>query len=153
MSRKAKRTAPPVSRPTESTRSRWLFPIGVALIVVVVFLPALRNGFVSWDDQKNFLENPHYRGLGPANLAWMWSTFHLGHYVPLSWMTLGLDYLLWGMKPAGYHATSIILHAANTVLLFVMTRRLFQLAVPAPKNPSPYAFDFAAAFTALKSSL
>ena len=43
----------------------------------------------------------------------MWTTFHLGHYIPLSWMTFGLDYSLWGMKPAGYHLTSLILHATN----------------------------------------
>ena len=81
------------------------------------FAPALAGEFVSWDDAKNFLENAHYRGLGPSNLAWMWTTFHLGHYIPLSWMSLGLDYVLWGMNPAGYHATSIVIHAANAVVL------------------------------------
>jgi tetratricopeptide (TPR) repeat protein len=56
----------------------------------------------------------------------MWTTFHLGHYVPLSWMTLGLDYTLWGMNPLGYHLTSLLLHAANAVLLYAIARQLLE---------------------------
>lgn len=116
-----------------------------------MFLPALRNGFVTWDDERNFLENPHYRGLGLTNLGWMWTTFHLGHYVPLSWMTLGLDYELWGMNPAGYHATSILIHAINSALLFVLARTLFRLAFPNAAMAS--SIDWAAAVAALLFAL
>ena len=94
-----------------------LFVVGnrvpVAIVTFVSFLPALDAGFVTWDDDKNFLANTAYRGLGWQQLTWMWTTFHLGHYVPLSWMTLGLDYSLWGMEARGYHLTSLIIHAAN----------------------------------------
>lgn len=112
----------------ESRRARWLVPFGIAVVTLLAFGPAFTSGFVSWDDAKNFLDNPHYRGLGLAQLKWMWSTFHMGHYVPLSWMTLGLDYLFWGMDAAGYHATSALLHAVNAVLVYFLARRLFALA-------------------------
>jgi len=36
----------------------------------IVFLPALDAGFVNWDDDQNFLDNPNYRGLGAAQLRW-----------------------------------------------------------------------------------
>jgi protein O-mannosyl-transferase len=124
------RTAPASSSVARSARAgvaRRLAPAVIALVVLASFAPALAGEFVSWDDAKNFLENTHYRGLAPANLAWMWSTFHLGHYIPLTWMTLGLDYSLWGMNPAGYHATSIVIHAANAVLCFFVARRLFAI--------------------------
>ena len=107
---------------------RWAVPAAIALLTALAFLPALGNGFVSWDDDKNFLANPDYRGLALHNLRWMWTTFLLGHYVPLSWMTLGLDYTIWGMNPAGYHLTNILLHVANTVVLFYVGRRLLRLA-------------------------
>jgi hypothetical protein len=64
----------------------WVPPLGIAVITFVAFLPALQAGFVAWDDDANFLNNPAYRGLGLEQLRWMWTTFHLGHYVPLSWM-------------------------------------------------------------------
>jgi Tfp pilus assembly protein PilF len=128
-----------------------LAPIAIGIVVCVTFAPATAGEFVSWDDAKNFIENPHYRGLGPANLAWMWSTFHLGHYIPLTWMTLGLDYVLWGMNPRGYHATSIVIHAGNAVLLYFVAQRLFVLARSSDVNNErpPADIVIAAAFAAL----
>jgi protein O-mannosyl-transferase len=100
-------------------------PVAVAIVTFVAFIPALSADFVAWDDDRNFLGNPSYRGLGPAQLHWMWNTFHMGHYVPLTWMTLGLDYAIWGMNPTGYHLTNLLLHVANAVLLYFVARRLF----------------------------
>src|SRR6059036_859315 len=112
---------------------RWLAPLLIALITFAAFLPALQNQFVNWDDKDNFLDNPHYRGLGWTHLRWMWTT-HLGHYIPLTWMTLGLDYVLWGMNPVGYHLTSLLLHAANAVGFFFVVCRILTLALPAPSE-------------------
>src|SRR5437867_2765781 len=112
---------------------RWLAPLLVALFTLAAFLPALQNQFVNWDDKDNFLDNPHYRGLGWTHLRWMWTT-HLGHYIPLTWMTLGLDYLLWGMNPVGYHLTNLLLHAANAVVFFFVVRRLLARALPSPSE-------------------
>jgi tetratricopeptide (TPR) repeat protein len=111
---------------------RWVYtltPWLIALVTFAAFLPTLHNQFVNWDDYANFLDNPHYRGLGWSHLRWMWTAFHLGHYIPLTWMTFGLDYLLWGLKPLGYHLTSLLLHTANAVVFYFLTRRLLGLAV------------------------
>ena len=109
-------------------RGRRIVPVLVAAITFLAFLPVLRAGFVTWDDDRNFLENLAYRGLGWAQLRWMWTTFHMGHYVPLTWMTLGLDYELWGMNPAGYHLQNLLLHTANAVLVYFVARRILSLA-------------------------
>ncbi len=77
----------------------WMVPAGIALVVIACFLPTLRNDFVLWDDDLNFTDNPSYRGLSWRQLRWMFTTVHGGHYQPLSWVTLGLDYTLWGMNP------------------------------------------------------
>src|SRR3989454_874824 len=121
----------PVVRPTAQRWRRWVIPVLIALVTVAAFLPTLHNHFVNWDDDTNFLDNPHYRGLDWTHLRWMWTT-HVGHYIPLTWMTLGLDYLLWGMKPVGYHLTSLLLHAANAVVFFFVVRRLLTRALPSP---------------------
>ena len=92
----------------------------VALVTFVTFLPALRNEFVNWDDYEVLVENFRYRGLGWEQLSWMFSTFHNGHYQPLSWMTFALDYLIWGMEPFGYHLTNLVLHAANAALVYLL---------------------------------
>src|SRR2546427_1522467 len=112
---------------------RWGAAV-VALLTIVTFLPALRNEFVgNFDDSKNFLTNPHYRGLGRTQIEWMFTTMHMGQYVPLTWITLGLDYLLWGMNAAGYHLTSLLLHAVTAVLFYFVSRHLIGLATGRPE--------------------
>ena len=96
-----------------SQLASWKVCLIVAAVTFAVFAPSLASGFVRWDDEQNFLENASYRGLGPSNLAWMFTHFHLGHYQPLAWVTLGLDYAIWGMKPLGYHLTNVLLHALS----------------------------------------
>src|SRR5216117_2054853 len=123
----------PVPSALPQRRGYWLVPALIALVTFAAFLPVLQNQFVDWDDQRNFLDNPHYRGLGWTHLRWMWTT-HLGHYIPLTWMTLGLDYLLWGMNPVGYHLTNLLLHAANAVVFFFVVRRLLARALPSPSE-------------------
>ena len=140
-------------RSAHATLLRWCVPLFVALITFVAFLPALRAGFVSWDDDKNFLANPYYRGLGLAQLGWMWTTFHLGHYVPLTWMTLGLDYLLWGMNPAGYHRTSVVLHSADAVLVYFLARRVIGVEARGVTMVQRRHLAVSSAFAALVFSL
>ena len=144
----------PANWPAPDTR---LLRLGMALTVAALtfaaFLPVRRNGFVSWDDDKNFLENPHFRGLGLEQLHWMWTTFHMGHYVPLSWMTLGADYSLWGMNPAGYHLTSLLLHAANAVIVYVLARTLLASSAREASSDTDVPVTLAAAFSALVFAL
>src|SRR5438445_701869 len=121
----------------------WLVPVLIALVTLAAFLPTLQNQFVNWDDHENLLDNPHYRWLGRAHLRWMWTT-HMGHWIPLTWMTLGLDYLLWGMNPVGYHLTSLLLHVTNAVVFFFVVRWLLTRALPSPSEHG-YAVVVAAA--------
>jgi hypothetical protein len=114
-----------------STPPRGLTPLVVAVVTGAVFAPALLNGFVDWDDNVNFLTNPHYRGLGAAQIRWMFASALSGHWIPLTWLTLGADYVVWGMNPFGYHLTSVVIHAANAVLLFLVAQRLLGRALPA----------------------
>src|SRR3989454_1105107 len=137
----------PVPSALPQRRGSWLIPVLIALVTFAAFLPTLQNQFVTWDDGKNFLENAHYRGLGWTHIRWMWTT-HLGHYIPLTWMTLGLDYLLWRMNPFGYHLTSLLLHAANAVAFFFVVRRILKRALPSPSERG-HALAVSAGFAAL----
>jgi protein O-mannosyl-transferase len=104
--------------------------VAVALVTVFVFFPVLLADWVDWDDPTNFLNNTYYRGLEWPQLRWMMTTNLMGHWIPVTWLTLGIDYVLWGMNPFGYHLTSLLWHAANAVLFSLVARRLFGLATP-----------------------
>src|SRR3989449_650662 len=127
----------------------WLLPVLIALVTFVPFLPTLDNQFVNWDDDDNLVENPHYRGLGWTHLRWMWTTSHIGHYAPLTWMTFGLDYLLWGMNPVGYHLTNLLLHAANAAVFYLLALRVLGSALPGPRERGNVGLAASAAFAAL----
>ncbi len=105
----------------------WLGVVLVVALVALAFANTLGNGF-NYDDDGNILENPQFRGLGPTQLAWMFTTFHLGHYQPLSWLTLALDYTVWGLNPFGYHLTNLLFHVGNAVLVFLLARRFLPAA-------------------------
>jgi tetratricopeptide (TPR) repeat protein len=107
--------------------SWWVGP-AVAIGVAATFARALGHGFVNWDDAVNFTENPAYRGLGWTHLTWMFSPAPVAHYMPVTWVSHGLEYVLWGMDPVGYHLTNLLLHSANVWLVWYLARRLLSHA-------------------------
>jgi tetratricopeptide (TPR) repeat protein len=96
----------------------FIVPAVIGGIVFLAFAPVLWNGFVNWDDDANLTGNEGYRGLTPPHLWWMITTFHMGNYQPLTWLSLAIDFELWGMNPAGYHLTSLLLHLASALLFY-----------------------------------
>lgn len=123
-------TEPQLGAPRPGARSHWALPLAVALVAMLAFLPGLHGEFLDWDDRENFLHNPHYRGLGPAQLHWMVTAARTGHWIPLTWVTFGLDWQLWGMNPYGYHLTTLLLHGLAAALLYLVARRLLASARP-----------------------
>lgn len=126
----------------------FAYPFLASVITIAVFLPALRHGWV-WDDTFLLVDNPHYRGLSWPQLRWMFSSMLAAHYQPLTWLSYALDFQLWGMRPAGYHLTNVVLHSLNAALFFWVARRLLVLAAPT-ENRAP---DAAAFFAALLFAL
>jgi protein O-mannosyl-transferase len=129
-------------------RVLWM-PMALAAVAVLVFAPALLNGFVDWDDSVNISQNIHFRGLGWAQIRWMLTTTLMGHYIPMTWLTLGLDYTIWGMNPLGYHLSNILLHAANAGLFYLIALRLLGKATRLTGAPLRLAGAIAALFFAV----
>jgi tetratricopeptide (TPR) repeat protein len=120
-------------------RRIWLLAVLIAPVTVVAFLPTLDNGFVTWDDQENFLKNFDYRGLGASQVRWAWTTFRVGVYQPLGWLILEAQYVVWKLDPRGYHLVSILLHTANAVVLYVLTVTLLARCRVAACLTDPWA--------------
>lgn len=115
---------------------RWLPPILVAVLTFAAFAPALQNEFVNWDDQINFVQNSHYRSLTLENLSWMFTTFHLGPYQPLSWVSLAVDCVLWGPTSDAHHFFNIVYHVLASVTLYFVALRLLASASGMPRTDS-----------------
>src|SRR5688500_893624 len=118
----------------------------IGLSTFLTFLPALRLGFVEWDDFANFVTNFRYRGLTLDHLHWMLTSVRGGHWIPATWATFGLDHAIWGMDPFGYHLTNVLLHSTNAIVFFFLARWLLRLAVPRLSTTALQAGAAAAAF-------
>jgi Flp pilus assembly protein TadD len=122
----------------------------VAVWTLLTFLPTVGNDFVNWDDPRMFLDNPYHRGPWPARLRNAWSSHLLGEFMPVTWMSYGLDRSLWDLHAPGYHLTSLLLHVLAALAVYALARRLLghALGAQAPDRGRA-AVDVGAAVAAL----
>jgi Flp pilus assembly protein TadD len=98
----------------------------LVLLTLLVYSPSFAYPFVNYDDPDYVFRNPHVQsGLSFDNLRWAFTTFECGNWHPLTWLSLQRDAELFGGQNAGaFHRTNVLLHAANTLLLFWLLVRL-----------------------------
>ena len=108
----------------------------IILITFLIYVPALKNDFVNWDDDVYVYKNNYIHSLQPQAIAWMLTAFHVGNWHPLTWLSHAADYAIWGLNPFGHHLSSIILHVLNTLLVFLLTLQLIRVAKKSDVTPS-----------------
>lgn len=97
----------------------------LALITLALYWPVTGFEFVNYDDPDYVTQNPQIQnGLTWQGAFWAFKTFQTGNWLPMTWLTHMLDYQVFGLKPWGFHLTNLSLHAANSVLLFLVLRRM-----------------------------
>jgi protein O-mannosyl-transferase len=100
----------------------------IAVATFVVYLPALRNGFVNWDDAVYVYDNVHIRTLDLRLVSWAFSDYlKTGNWHPLTWLSHAADVAVWGADPRGHHLTSVVLHAVNALLVTLLIIRLITI--------------------------
>ena len=110
------------SKPFQSPARRTLLVCLLLTVVVLVsYNPVTHNGFLNYDDDRYITQNPHVRaGVTWATVKWALTTYDEANWAPLSWLSHALDCEVFGLNPAGHHYVSVLLHAANAVLLFLL---------------------------------
>ena len=97
----------------------------LGLGTIALYASALAFNFVSFEDQLYVLNNPHVnQGITAGGLGWAFQAGYAGNWHPLTWLSHMLDCQFFGLRPGGHHATSVLLHAVNAVLLFLVLRRM-----------------------------
>jgi protein O-mannosyl-transferase len=98
-----------------------LFSLLLVASVLVCYSPATHNGFLNYDDDAYITNNPHVRaGLTRTTVKWAFTTYDAANYHPLTWLSHAVDCQLFGLNSAAHHEVSVLLHAANAVLLFLL---------------------------------
>src|SRR3954451_6796861 len=95
------------------------------LAVAGAFMPALKADFINFDDDVYVTKNPHVvGGLSAQNLRWAFLSMNTAaNWHPLTWLAHMIDCQFFGLQPWGHHLMSILMHAANAVLLFLVLNR------------------------------
>jgi len=97
----------------------------LALVTLALYAPVLRHAFVVYDDPIYVTDNPHVRaGLTVDGTLWAFVSMEASNWHPLTWLSHMADFQLYGMNAGGHHATSVVIHTATSVLLFVLLRRM-----------------------------
>ena len=92
---------------------------------LAAYWPVLRCEFLNYDDPTYVTDNPAVQsGLTWRGLAWAFTSAHGANWHPVTWLSHMLDCQLFGLHPAGHHLVNLLLHLANTLLLFGLFRKL-----------------------------
>jgi len=109
-----------------------LIALLLALVTLVVYLPATGDRFVNYDDPDYVTENRFVKnGLTWPDLQWAFTTFHASNWHPLTWLSHMTDCALFRLNPGGHHFVNVLFHAANALLLFMLLLRLTGALWPA----------------------
>jgi tetratricopeptide (TPR) repeat protein len=122
-------------------RETWLVCLGLALAVLAAYGPLWSCGFARYyDDGDYVLSNEMIQhGLNAKSLAWAFNIGYASNWHPLTWISHIVDFQLYGTHAAGHHFTSLALHLANSVLLFLLLRRMTQALWPSALTAAFFA--------------
>jgi Flp pilus assembly protein TadD len=97
----------------------------LAAAALAVYSPVVGFDFINLDDPLYVYENPHVRaGITPEGIGWAFTNLDANFWHPLTWLSHILDWHLFGPRAGGHHAMGLLLHVANTLLLFLALARL-----------------------------
>ena len=124
---------------SEATQHKNLIPVliclALAILTVITFGTLKDCGFINFDDNIYVYENAYVQsGLNWNSIGQAFFSFELvkisGYWHPLTWLSLMLDYQIFGLNPSGYHLMNLLFHVLNTILLFLIFRRMTKTLWP-----------------------
>ena len=89
-----------------------------------VFWPTLSYSFLNWDDNVYVLKNPWTRQLTWDHIRVVFTQPYFQNYLPIHIFSYMLDHAVWGLKPAGFHLSNVLLHGLNSMVCLAAVRRL-----------------------------
>jgi protein O-mannosyl-transferase len=90
-------------------------------VTIALYSPVLGHSFVVFDDRDYVAANPYiHGGLSWSTIKWAFTSTAAANWHPLTWLSHALDYQLFALNPAGHHLDSLLIHALNAMLLFLL---------------------------------
>jgi hypothetical protein len=97
----------------------------LAVATFAVYWQVLDSDFVNFDDDIYVTDNRHVKaGLTGESITWAFYSYDVSYWHPLTWLSHMLDCQLFGLRARMHHLTSLLIHIANSILLFLVLRRM-----------------------------
>ncbi len=97
----------------------------LVIAILIAYLQVKNHAFLNYDDVGYVTENSHVQsGLNLKNIFWAFSSTSSGIWHPLTWLSHMLDCQIYGMKSGWHHITNLLFHTANTLILFIIFRKM-----------------------------
>jgi len=97
----------------------------LVIAIIAVYWQVGNHEFVDFDDNEYVTKNRHVQaGLTSDSITWAFTSTHAANWHPLTWLSHMLDCQIYGLNPGGHHLTNVLLHILNTILLFLIFRRM-----------------------------
>ncbi|MEK7563468.1 MAG: tetratricopeptide repeat protein [Patescibacteria group bacterium] len=118
--------------------------IGIITLTLLVYARSLGNDFVTWDDRLLIVDNPIVHGLSWANIVAAFTTYDPEIYIPLTFLSYQINYMIGGLQPFGYHLVNLLLHMGNAILVGILAGKLLngKLKIENGKLFSIFHFQF-----------
>jgi tetratricopeptide (TPR) repeat protein len=118
----------PANPPLKQT---LLICVALAVVTLIVFWPVHRFDFINYDDTDYVAKNPRIQeGFTSSAIQWAFTESHSSNWHPVTWLSHMLDWQLFGKNAGGHHMVNVMFHIANSLLLFVLLRRMTQTTWP-----------------------
>ncbi|MCE9613512.1 MAG: tetratricopeptide repeat protein [Lentisphaerae bacterium] len=117
-------------------RRHWPIITILILAVTAIYGQILGHDFVWIDDRPYITNNPMVmRGLHGEGILWAFTSMAQANWHPLTWISHMLDVTLWGSWAGGHHLGNVVLHALNSMLVFLVFRFLTAGAADGENGP------------------
>jgi protein O-mannosyl-transferase len=114
--------ASPTPTPVRRASALWI-SLGLVAITLLVYWRVTGFEFVTYDDPDFITSNPHVQaGLTASSFKWAWHSNVARNWHPVTMLTHMLDCQLYQLKAGRHHLTNLLIHVANTLLLFYVLR-------------------------------
>ena len=104
----------------QDNRIKIVICLLLTVITFSVYQQVLTHDFINLDDESYITNNSRVgNGLSADNIIWAFSTTYFFNWHPLTWLSYFLDSHLFGVNPSAFHLVNVLIHIANTLLLFL----------------------------------
>ena len=108
-------------------RHNFIICLLLAGFTLGIYWPVSRLGFISYDDPDYITNNPKVRsGINPDSMDWALTSTHAGNWHPVTWLSHMLDCQIFGLNPGAFHGVNLAIHIVNSLLLFIVLRKMTQ---------------------------